>query len=219
MHVEGRDAPRPADAVVVVVLLHGRRGDAREADAVAAHHDGAFLAVLVEERRPHGHGVLEAELEDVADLDHARALELVRAVRAGVARARVAQVREGRLGHLAERDAAAVEARLVGAGDVGAPAQRLVGEDGQRRGHGADEAGLDALGLEDLLRSRHAEVGAERAAQLELAELVVAAHEDHDGAGGGAPPPGPAPAAGPASPPPSGTTTSALTNARAGRPR
>ena len=106
------------DAVGVVVLLDGGSGDARQADAVAAHHDGLLLAVLVEERRRPWARSTWSELEDVADLDDARALEVAGALRARVAGARLAQVGEGGLRHQLERDAGAVVAVLVGAGDV-----------------------------------------------------------------------------------------------------
>ena len=98
VHGERRDARRPDDAPVVVVLFDGRGGDARQADAVAAHDDGLLLAMLVEVRRAHRLRVLGPELEDVADLDDALALERRLALRAGVAGASVAEVREADAG-------------------------------------------------------------------------------------------------------------------------
>ena len=176
---------------------------------------GCSSPSLVEVRRAHRLRVLGAELEDVADLDHALALERALALGARVAGAGFAEVREadaGRRGggEVGGRDAAEVVVGLVGAGDVDAPAQDLVGDHRQRRRHGPDEAGLRALRRQHLLGRRQAEL-ADELAQLGLAELVVAAHEDHErpaaaGAGGvGALP--------------SVITTSDFMKARAGRPR
>ena len=73
--LERGDADGPDDAVLVVVLLdHGGQG-ARDADAVAAHDEVLLGSVLVGEGRAHRLGVLGAELEDLADLDAASALE------------------------------------------------------------------------------------------------------------------------------------------------
>jgi len=187
VHAEGRDGGGPDDAAFVVVLLYRGGGDAGDADAVASHDDGLFLAVLVEVGGAHRGRILRAKLEDVADLDHTFALECALALGARVAGAGFAEIREADAGGSAlldvgGADAAQVVVGLVGAGDVDAPAQDLVGDHGQRRGHGPDEAGLGTLRRDDLLGGGEAEV-ADEAAQLGLAELMVAAHADHDGVG------------------------------------
>jgi len=69
-----------------VILLDGRRHDARHTNAIAAHEHGHGLALLVEHGGIHGLAVLAAELEDVADLDAARDAERALAGRARVAR-------------------------------------------------------------------------------------------------------------------------------------
>src|SRR5262245_36277299 len=69
VNLERSDGPRPDDPVRVVVLLDSRRRYRRGADAVAAHHYGLLLPLLVEVHRPKRHGILGPELEDVADLD------------------------------------------------------------------------------------------------------------------------------------------------------
>ena len=81
-----RERHRPDDAVGVVVLLDGRGHRARDADAVAAHHDRLLLAVGAQERRAHGLRVLRAEEEDVADLDAAVAREAAACRSAGTGR-------------------------------------------------------------------------------------------------------------------------------------
>ena len=65
----GGDRRRPDHAGVIVVLFDRGRRDARGANAVATHHVGRRLAVRVENVGVHRHGVLRAELEDVADLN------------------------------------------------------------------------------------------------------------------------------------------------------
>src|SRR4029079_1259692 len=71
LDVPRRDRTRPGDALLVGVLLDGRRGDARRADAVGAHPDELLAARLVEIRRAEGLGVSGAELEDVPHFDRA----------------------------------------------------------------------------------------------------------------------------------------------------
>ena len=70
--------------MLVRVLLDRGGRDAGRADAVAAHHDRALLARLVQVGRAERLRVAGAELEDVADLD--RGLDLDRAAeRAAIA--------------------------------------------------------------------------------------------------------------------------------------
>ena len=68
----------------------------------------------------------------------------------------------------------------VGAGHVMAAGQRVVGVDREGCGHGADEAGFDALGVEHFVGRRQPEPGAQRVAQLELVQLVIAPQQDHE---------------------------------------
>ena len=50
-------------------MLFDRRGnDSLHADAVAAHDDRHFFALLVQHCRAHRLGILRAEFEDVTDL-------------------------------------------------------------------------------------------------------------------------------------------------------
>jgi hypothetical protein len=59
-------------------LLDGRRQNALDADAVAAHDRRYFLAVHIQHPRAHALGVLVAQLEDVADLDRLADNQLAR---------------------------------------------------------------------------------------------------------------------------------------------
>ena len=93
----GATDARPHDAVLVVVLLHDRGDRPGRPDPVAAHHDRLLAPVLVEERRAERLGVERAELEDVADLDRRLDAQPAAALGAGVALARLADVRERRL--------------------------------------------------------------------------------------------------------------------------
>src|SRR5690606_37263337 len=93
-HLPRRHRFRPQDAGVVVVLLHGRGHDARDADAVAAHLQHARLALLVEHGAVHRTRVLVAELDHVADLDAAHDPQLA-AVGRAVALDHAADVGDG----------------------------------------------------------------------------------------------------------------------------
>ena len=52
-----------------MVLLNGCANNARHPNAIAAHFHEAGLARLIEHGRPHGLGVLRAQVEDMAHLD------------------------------------------------------------------------------------------------------------------------------------------------------
>ena len=87
--------------------------------------------------------------------------------------------------HLLEGEVAArlhpaqVGVGLVGAGDVGVAVDRRVLDHRQLGADRAEEAGRAELGG-DLVLARLAEGRAERVAQLDLVEAVVAADEDED---------------------------------------
>ena len=168
--------------MLVVVLLHDGGQRAGDADAVAAHEEGALDAVLVGEGGAHGLGVLGAELEDLRDLDAAGALEGRAAVRAGVAGLHAHEV--GPLVDLkvaARTGAREVVVDLVGAaGPRHALAQRLVADQAHalRQAHGPDEALVQAGELELLVA--HEVVGAKELARLDLVELVVAGDDGDD---------------------------------------
>src|SRR6266571_6229962 len=66
--IEWGDRLWPDDAVMVMVLLDGRRDDTFNADAVAAHDNWDFLAVLRQYRLAHRLGILRSQLEEVTDL-------------------------------------------------------------------------------------------------------------------------------------------------------
>src|SRR6185436_14114385 len=104
--VEGRDRPGPDDAVSVRQLLDGRGRDARGADAVAAHHDRALLAGLIEVLRSERLREPRPELEDIADLDDALDRERRAALRTRFARLRRVEVGEATLEVAAGRDPA-----------------------------------------------------------------------------------------------------------------
>src|SRR5712691_1258126 len=75
MDVEGRDGPGPDDAVRIVALLDGGRGDACGTYAVGAHDDGFLLPRLVQVHGVEPLRVLGSELEDIAHLDDALDLQ------------------------------------------------------------------------------------------------------------------------------------------------
>ncbi len=66
---KGAMGGREPEAARVVGLLNGGGENALDADAIAAHDGGDFLAVDVEDARAHGLRVLVTELEDVADFN------------------------------------------------------------------------------------------------------------------------------------------------------
>ena len=80
VHVVRRHRRRPAQALVVVMLLGDDRDQPRDPDAVRAHGRPDRLAVLAEHVDVERVGVLAAQLEDVADLDAARAYQRAGAV-------------------------------------------------------------------------------------------------------------------------------------------
>ncbi len=67
-----------------MVLLDNNRKNPADADAIAAHHHGCVLAVVIKKCRGERHGIPGAELEDVADFDRPLDRERARAVRRGV---------------------------------------------------------------------------------------------------------------------------------------
>src|SRR5205823_14757978 len=98
----GRERRRPDDARVVVVLLDRGGDGAGDADPVAAHLDRPLRAPGVEEGGAHGLAVLRAEQEDLPHLDAAVLGEgAALAARAAVAAARLPQVGEGEVRHVA----------------------------------------------------------------------------------------------------------------------
>jgi hypothetical protein len=181
-HVGRSDRGRPLDAIFVVVLFDHGGHAARDADAVAAHDEGALLAVFVAEGGAHGLGVLVAQLEDLAHFDAARERDRLAAFGAGVARLGGAQVGPEIDGEIAALFGAhVVVAVLVGAYDPVLDAlQALVGADAHAFGqaHAANRA-LGQAGSLDLFVGEQLEAF-HRAADLDLVELVVARHEDGD---------------------------------------
>ena len=88
IHANGADDDRergkgvgPDHAAGIVVLFDGRRGQARDADAVAAHFEMLRLAIDVEEGGVHGAAVLGAEVEHVAHFNAALNRQLALAAR------------------------------------------------------------------------------------------------------------------------------------------
>ena len=122
--------------------------------------------------------VAGAELEDVADLD--RRLDPDRVPVDRVARHHAAHV-DGLEAEVAPRlDAAQVRVGRVGPRDVAAARDRPVHEDRRVRAHRADVAGGPDLPRELLLARRPERGAAERVAELDVVDLVVAAHEHQD---------------------------------------
>src|SRR5688572_26977478 len=118
MDVGRGDLARPHQADVVAGALGDRGDQPGDAYAVGAHGDRDQLAVLVEHTQPERVGVLPAELEDVADLDAARGLELTTAPRARVARPDLGSLDRAVGGEVATGDEVDdVVALLVGPGD------------------------------------------------------------------------------------------------------
>ena len=68
MHLGGRHDGRPDQALVVMMGFGDAGEHAADADAVAAHPHRHGLAVLVEHLQVQGLGVLQAQLEHLADL-------------------------------------------------------------------------------------------------------------------------------------------------------
>ena len=182
-HLVRGDVHWPADAVLVVMLLHDGGDQAGDADAVAAHDDRVAASFFVEEGRVHLVGVVGAEDEDVSAFDAPVELELAVAVGAGVAG-----------GGLADRhdlclEVAAVVDVLVVVGGFSRACDRVRHGDGVRvcddaplEPNGADESDLGAgrflhrgVGCEqDLL-------DAEMSGQADLVDLVVSANDrQHD---------------------------------------
>ena len=167
-----------------MVLLDGRRHDARHADAVAAHVHRDVAALFVLDAGLHGLAVLAAELEDVPDLDAAGDRERARALRAAVAVDDVAQVRGRGFRQVASPvDAREVRIGLVRAADeVRERGGRVVGDHGQLEPHGPEESRLaaegggDAPGVGHAQRLRH---GRELAG-FQRVQFVVAAQQQDD---------------------------------------
>ena len=86
-HLKGGNRHGPTDAIAVVVLFHGGLGQARDANAVAAHRQGFLGSAFVGEAGAEGFGILAAQLENVAHLDAAGGREgLLGIVEAAIAR-------------------------------------------------------------------------------------------------------------------------------------
>src|SRR5205823_4969389 len=117
----------PLDAVLVVVLLDDRRHRSSGANAVAAHHDGFLLPVLVEKPRAEPLRVERAELEDVAELDRRLLEERAAADDAGITRVRLPDVGEARFVVPSGLNALQVPAVAVRTGHELTFAQGLVG--------------------------------------------------------------------------------------------
>ena len=113
----------------------------------------------------------------MADLDRRLEAEPPAALGAGVALLGLANVREARRVVAARLDPAQVPPGAIGAGDVLALAQRLVGDDLAGEPDRAERAALGAEAGLDLLVGRGHEVGAERGRELRLLEPVVATQE------------------------------------------
>ncbi len=106
---------RPDDAVLVVILLDGRRHGAADAEPIAPHGHGMRGSLVVQIGAMHGCRVLRAQLEDVTDLDAAVQLEGAIAPRAAVASGDQQQI-----GPLAQIDIAIpVDTGEVGVGFIG----------------------------------------------------------------------------------------------------
>ena len=52
-----------------MILLNGRRDDARDTNAITAHDHGLAAALFIQHRRIHGLGVLGPQLKNMTDLD------------------------------------------------------------------------------------------------------------------------------------------------------
>ena len=89
---EGRDCVRKDDAARVVSLLDGGADDARDADAVTAHHEEPGFAGLVEIGGFHRFRVFGAKVEHMAHLDAALDCKRALAVGRSVAFAHIADV-------------------------------------------------------------------------------------------------------------------------------
>src|SRR5215469_15722376 len=182
---------RQPETLVVIGLLDGRGEDALDADSVAAHNGGDFLAVGVEDTRSHRFGVLVAELEDVADFDGLADDQLAgaRIDGAGLALVYAADIGAEGPGEVAARNhVALVIVELVGAADhIFAALERLVDDDGEsvaerrvvvRETDRAEVPGGAAEELFELCSLHGAQFGrSQRSQQLGLVDLVVAAQE------------------------------------------
>ena len=159
---------------------------ARDADAVAAHLDRLLLAVGVEEGRAHRLAVLGAEVEDLADLDAAVALE--DAVRRSAGSGRPARACAGRRSARPGRSRSwstptrCWSVALAPATAPRMPRERAIGEDADAQADRAGEADRRAGHAARPSRSSASvtALAAERLLQLGLAELVVAAHQRRD---------------------------------------
>src|SRR5947209_15535096 len=70
-NMERCDRLRPDDTIIVVARLDDGRGEARGADPVRAHVDRGLSAVWPIDDCAHRLGILDAEVENMADLDAA----------------------------------------------------------------------------------------------------------------------------------------------------
>ena len=177
MDVVGRHRSRPDDPSLVVVLLDDCRHDATGTDAVAAHDDRPFAPILVDERRIEGSRVERPELEDVSDFDRRLDQEVAAAHGTGVARLRLANVREGRVEVASRLDAAEVPAVTVRTGNELTFPQRLVGNHFDRDVQRPDRAAVCTEGLANLVIRRRPEGRLEDRHQLLFAQAVVSADE------------------------------------------
>jgi hypothetical protein len=112
--LEWCDREREDDAALVVVLLDGRRHDAGNANAIAAHDHRDRAAFFVQHGGLHGFAVFGAELEDMTHFDTALEFQRAAPVGAGLAGHHVAQVGDDRFRQIA----APVHAKQVRAGLV-----------------------------------------------------------------------------------------------------
>jgi hypothetical protein len=117
----------------------------------------------------------------VADLDRGLEPQSSPAVRARVALAHLAEVREASLEVASRLHAAQMVAGAIRAGDELPLAQSVVGHDFDGHADGADRTGIRTERLPNLVLGRRTKRLAERLDHLPLVEAVVAAHErEHD---------------------------------------
>src|SRR4029078_4539388 len=98
------------------MVLTDARGVPPEPDPVRPHHDRVALAVLAQGHRPEGVREVGTQLEDVPDLDPPTELHRRSAVDAGVALARIRDVRD-QVWRVVTRD---VDVEDVPTGPIGA---------------------------------------------------------------------------------------------------
>src|SRR5690606_35539898 len=186
VHVGGGHGARPDDALVVVGLLDDGGDHAGDPDAVGAHGDPLGLAVRAERVHLEGVGVLAAQLEEVADLDAARAVQGAAAVRRGVAVAHVGDVEHAVRGEVPAADQVDhVVVALVRAGDAGdAGDHPRVGVEGQLVAlqRGRAYVALDQVGVRvEVGLFEQGDLGRLQGGLQPLhVDLAVAGHADAD---------------------------------------